>query len=153
MNDVTLKDFIEIRLSESYKYLETRFEELEKRMHTMQQYQDRAYDTAKDELNRRLLGMNEFREQLQRQATTFITREKFDTIMDSHDEDHSIINEKLLQFLSKNIYDTELKHLSDKIDSVVLWKSSQEGKQSRSNLIAIAATFIALASTIIHILK
>ncbi len=39
---------------------------------------EKSTDTAKNEIDRRLESMNEFRQQLNRQSGTFITKETFD---------------------------------------------------------------------------
>jgi hypothetical protein len=49
------------------EYVDLRFEE-----------QDKALHLSRNEMNRRLEGMNEIRSQLDRQAATFLTREAFE---------------------------------------------------------------------------
>ena len=92
--------------------------------------QKEATKVAKDEMNRRLEGMNEFREQLRTQASTFLTRERFDV-------EHELLKEK--------------------IEELLLWKAEQQGKNDRANLISIIAVivsvFVGIASTILHFTK
>ncbi len=51
---------------------------LEEKMIITNAKNDEALKSAKGEMERRLEGMNEFREQLDRQATTFISRSEYD---------------------------------------------------------------------------
>jgi hypothetical protein len=52
---------------------------------------DKSIESAKVELDRRLAGMNEFREQLDKQAREFVTRNEIDFRFNSLNEDVSEI--------------------------------------------------------------
>ena len=51
--------------------------ELEKRMELLRQMNERAVETASNDLRERLHRMNEFRALLEKQSSTFITRTEF----------------------------------------------------------------------------
>lgn len=78
MADKNFDDYRRDKSGISWKeYVDVRFNE-----------QEKALVVATKELNRRLEGMNEIRSQLDRQASTFLTRDSFDS-------SHAVILEKL----------------------------------------------------------
>ena len=97
--------------------------DLEKRLATELVFNTKATDLAKIDMDRRLEGMNQFRAQLEKQAGTFLTRDRFDG---------------------------EHKILSDRINDIIQWKSSQEGKQSRANIISILALIVTIIFSFAH---
>ena len=72
-------------MSEPVKYISVDVREfvkceithLEQKMNITNSKNDEALRSAKDEMNRRLEGMNEFRNQLEKQAGTFISRDEY----------------------------------------------------------------------------
>lgn len=58
-----------------------RINELDKRMNLQLQSQEKTTELASNELKARLHAMNEFREQLKEQNSTFITRESYELNM------------------------------------------------------------------------
>jgi hypothetical protein len=70
------------------KYFDGKFEELEKRIDLMNTANKTALEVADRELERRLEGMNEFRAQLTRQASQFLTQ-------DVHKKDMELITGKV----------------------------------------------------------
>ena len=68
-------------------YVDGRFKEIEKRLTYQLNAMERATDVALEEHNRRLAGMNEFREQLNDQADTFSTRSECHLLHDRLDND------------------------------------------------------------------
>jgi len=147
MND---KNNIEVPLKEHF---DDKFIELEKRLSEKQKYQEKALQTAKEELNRRLEGMNEFREQLQSQAVTFLTRERFDSQSEKHTAEHKTIDEKISRLLSSDLYHSEHKTLADKVEEISTWKSKQEGAQSFANIVSVIAVIISIFMGILHFIK
>jgi len=118
MSDVTLKEHLEVRIAE-----------LEKRSEIIQENQRENLLYAKKELDIRLEGMNEVREQLAEQARTF---------------------------LPAKTWEIQHQYVLDRIEDLKTWKEQQIGKQARSNLIATTSAAIALISVIvalIHLLK
>ena len=108
------------------EYFDTRFADSEKRHEVKYGFQDKALSLAKAELEQRLEGMNQFRKQLEKQEATFVTRDRADT-------EHQILTEK--------------------INTLNLWKAAQEGKQARSNLISIAAMVISAIFALVHMIQ
>jgi hypothetical protein len=103
-----------------------RFKYLEKTITLQSLSDEKAVSVARKEMDRRLDGMNEFREQLQSQATTFI---------------------------EKKYYDMEHKLLRSEIDGLREWRSRCEGQTSWANVIAIAAIIISAFVGILHLFK
>lgn len=63
------------------RYLERRIDELEKLMDTKFESQERAVDTAQDAMEQRFESVNEFRATLSDQTANFVTREVVDAIV------------------------------------------------------------------------
>lgn len=66
-NPVTLREYVDARL-----------DALEHRLTIELNLRDRALNIARDEVNRRLEGMNELRDQIQSERGTYATREMLD---------------------------------------------------------------------------
>jgi len=118
MSDVPLKE-----------HLEKRIEDLEKRFIIIQENQRENLLYAKRELDLRLAGMNEVREQLADQARTF---------------------------LPAKTWEIQHQYVLDRIEDIKIWKEQQIGKQARANIISIVSASIALISVgvaLIHLLK
>lgn len=64
-DNVSLKEHLDHRFSDLYRFLEARFEG-----------QKTAVEKAEATMNLRLLGMNEFRDQMKDQAASFVTRDE-----------------------------------------------------------------------------
>jgi hypothetical protein len=102
-----------------------RFAWLEKNLVLQLTANERAIGLAKDDLERRLEGMNRFREELQHQAATFLPRAYFEV---------------------------EHKYLQKQIEDLVQWKSRSEGRASWSNLVAIVALGASIMFGVLHLL-
>ena len=63
--NVSLKEHLDHRFEDLYRFLEARFAG-----------QTKAVEKAENSMNLRLEGMNEFRDQMKDQAATFVTREE-----------------------------------------------------------------------------
>ena len=72
------------------RWIQIRFEELEKRLDQAFSLRDKASDCSKAELRDRLEKMNEIREQLDRQAKTFADKGWVDAQFDSRG--HRLVN-------------------------------------------------------------
>ena len=91
-------------MSEPVKYISVDVREfvkceithLEQKMNITHIKNDEALRSAKDEMNRRLESMNEFRNQLEKQANTFISR-------DEYEPKHELVNQKV-DSISKMVY-------------------------------------------------
>ena len=59
------------------QYIDQEIDHLEEKVALLTREQVRALKKASLEIDRRLEGMNEFREQLNKQASTFITRDEY----------------------------------------------------------------------------
>ena len=83
---------------------------------------DKAVQEAKKEMDRRLDGMNEFRSQLEKQASTFV---------------------------EKPYYDLQHNVLEKQIEVLVAESNVAKGRHSWNSILAIAAVLIALATAIL----
>ena len=61
-------------------YLEERLDALEKLIRAEIALRDRAIDLARNDVNRRLEGMNELRAQIERERGTYMTRDLYDRL-------------------------------------------------------------------------
>lgn len=75
------------------EYLDVRFDALEASFDTQVEAQEKALELAKDEVDRRLLAMNGFREQMQTQATTFIGRSEHTEVIEKIEADIRFLRE------------------------------------------------------------
>jgi len=103
---------------------------------------EKATDVAREEMNRRLEGMNKFREELDRQTATFVTREVLDVVVAKWDAD-------LCAF--KDAIRLEIKPLTT-------FKNKDEGKEeqksdNRALIWALLAFLMGISSLIIAIVK
>jgi hypothetical protein len=94
-NKVSLKEHIALvnRLTE--KYFDEKVKNVENLIEGKTQNIKEATELAKVEIDRRLQGMNEFREQLSSQEREFIKRSEHANMMEKYDKDLKLINEKL----------------------------------------------------------
>jgi len=67
--DISLKDYFDLRINDLKNYIDTKFENLEK-----------ANNLARENLDTRLESMNEFRNSMKDQASTYITRKEIEAI-------------------------------------------------------------------------
>ena len=84
MNDITLKEHIDIRLESLDEKMSIRLEAL-----------DKALNIAKIENDRRLEGMNEFRAELEKNSLLFVTRESNDILHSNQADILEKISERL----------------------------------------------------------
>lgn len=75
------------------EYLDVRFDALEASFDDQVEAQEKALGLAKDEVDRRLLAMNGFREQMQIQATTFICRAEHTEVIEKIEADVRFLRE------------------------------------------------------------
>lgn len=102
------------------------FKRIEQRLNTFFETQGSALTLARNEMERRLEGMNEFRAQLNSQANTFQS-------ISGANEDYEAINNKLADLNS--------------------WKSFQEGKAFRASTISIVALGVSVIVVLISLLS
>ena len=84
MNDITLKEHIDIRLESLDEKMSIRLEAL-----------DKALNVAKIENDRRLEGMNEFRAELERSSKKFVTKESNDILHNAQTDVLEKISQRL----------------------------------------------------------
>jgi chromosome segregation ATPase len=67
------------KLDEREKYVNMKFQELEKHDALQKKEHEKQIANARDDIERRLESMNEFRAQLEKQAANFLTRSEYET--------------------------------------------------------------------------
>lgn len=95
-------------------------------MESLLERQEKALVTAKAEMDRRLEGMNEIRKQLQDQAMTFQTREK---------------------------YEVEMRHIQQRISAIEEWRARHDGMASRQQIYGVVAIVISALAVLAHFVK
>jgi predicted RNase H-like nuclease (RuvC/YqgF family) len=135
------------------EHFDTEHAALKEQMLAYKGSQEAALEVAKAELNRRLEGMNEFRAQLQSQAATFLTRERFDANLEKEVTEHKALSDKIDLRLPANLYYSEHNELAKKVESIATWKAEQEGANARANLISIVAVIISAIGIVWHFVK
>jgi hypothetical protein len=85
---------------------------------------EKAVLLARDDMNRRLEGMNEFRQQLEKQTATFV---------------------------DKSYYDVEHRSLREELNRLREWKNIQDGKSSWTNLAAFGSLIVAMVAVVLHL--
>jgi hypothetical protein len=77
---------------------------------------EEALNKAAAAMEKRLEGMNEFRDQLKTQAASFITRDVFDAKMQAMQDQLGLLRDEHVGFMSTERFEREHKALIDKID-------------------------------------
>jgi ribosome-binding ATPase YchF (GTP1/OBG family) len=87
---------IEVKMEETIslrEYFDSKIEDLENLMITKVLGLDKATTLAANNMERRLEGMNEFRQQLKDQSLTFLTRSEYEQFIRRVDEDIRMLRE------------------------------------------------------------
>jgi hypothetical protein len=80
--NISLKDYFDLRINELKGYIDIKFGNIEK-----------ANSLAQDNLNARLETMNEFRNSMKDQASTYITRTEYNLLIGKYDSDIRLLRE------------------------------------------------------------
>ena len=110
---------------ERVKYCDGRLEDTRKLFLNQVVSVEKSISNAKDDMERRLAAMNEFRTQLEKQADNFLDR---------------------------GYYEIQHKMLVDKLENLKQWRDIQEGKASWTNLLAVLAIAVSVIFGILHFL-
>jgi len=76
---ISVKEYIESRLDDTTKLFETKVDALDKATVLKVDALDKATILASQQMEKRLEGMNEFRESLRDQNATFVRKDEYDT--------------------------------------------------------------------------
>lgn len=95
-----------------------------------------ATEQARVGMEKRLDGMNEFRDTLRDQASKFITRDEVDLQIDTF----------------RSYYENQHKTLEDRIENLEQLKSRQEGAEAKSNIIANRALIVSVIIGVLVVL-
>jgi hypothetical protein len=148
-DDVTLKEHLTQRIDA----VDDRIDELDKRLAVILAMNDRAVSKAEGELNRRLNGMNEFREQLTRQEKEYLKR-------DDYDRQHTAMRVQIDGMIPKVVLEKYEAVMGARFDamcttmrSLEISRANIEGKASQSSVwIAYIIAGIGIALNIIGLL-
>lgn len=88
-----MEQYLNVNIRE---YIDREIKHIEDKHMIVTKENSRAVSNAKLEMDRRLAGMNEFREQLNKQSHTFLTRNEYDA-------KHQLVVQKV-DMLSKLVY-------------------------------------------------
>jgi hypothetical protein len=80
--NISLKDYFDMRFNELKNYMDIRFNSI-----------DKATILSNESLDARLEGMNEFRNSMKDQASSFITRQEFSICIERLGEDVKLLRE------------------------------------------------------------
>ena len=130
-NDISLRE-----------YFDTKIRALEK-----------ATEIAASGMDKRLEGMNEFRNQLKDQTFTFITRNEILTIINRMNDDLKILREQNSELFTRKEHQTYLEKTDSDIRLLRESKANLEGKASQTSVnislaIAVMSVILALMSLI-----
>jgi len=118
--------------------LEKRFADWDKSIGFQLDGLERSIDIAKEALDNRLAGMNEFRSQLNDQVRTFISRQELSVHVDK-------LEGKLIQ-AEKNVnekFDLILRPINEKMDNLIRENSKREGAEVwKAAIVATALSFL-----------
>ena len=146
---VSLRDYIESRFASLEQNISSSFSAIKEATSLALNAMNEATNLARLEMDRRLAGMNEFREQLNKQAGTFLSK-------DEYSQAHSQLKEQVSKLVPK--VECETNHAKVEADVRVLreFKATLEGKASqesvqRVNLYALLGAIIGTVALILNI--
>jgi hypothetical protein len=132
MNEISLKDYIEERLSLLIQNVADKLA-----------YLDKAREKAEEQMNRRLEGMNEFRAALTDQSGRMLSRNEYESSHKFLDEKVRSMESSLAKSPTKSEIETAQKVLEEKIRTLELAKANQDGRSIMiSSLTSIATSII-----------
>ena len=82
--NVSLRDYVDMRINDLQKQLELHIAAIQQQLDRRIVDANHATDLARQQMDKRLEGMNEFRQQLSEQANRFITREEVQAKQDAY---------------------------------------------------------------------
>lgn len=82
--NVSLRDYVDMRINDLQKQLEMHIAAIQQQLDRRIVDANHATDLARQQMDKRLEGMNEFRQQLSEQANKFITREEVQAKQDAY---------------------------------------------------------------------
>lgn len=107
----------------------------------------RAVDKAETTLSVRLGGMNEFRDQLRDQASTFVSRREVESALQPIRDEIAVLRDQAGKFITQSEARLMISPLCDDIRVFRDFMSKAEGKASQSALVFTA--IVAISSLII----
>jgi hypothetical protein len=123
MNEITLREFFDTRIREQEAQFNIKISALEK-----------AIIVAATAMEKRLEGMNEFRDQLRDQTGTFVTKPEYGQQMLRVNDDIKSLSDIKAQFIGRPEHDGMFVKLNDDIRVLRESKANLEGKASQSSV-------------------
>ena len=140
---VTVREYIEALLGNCKEHCRDKFVDVYNTMGILVENQGDSIKTAKVEMDRRLEGMNEFREQLEKQTSTFVDRKEMKLMETRNDERLSKLERSAEKWITNEVvsakYDKRIEELAAK-------KANLDGK-----MVAVIAFICAVVSVLIVI--
>ena len=129
---ISVKEYIESRLDDTTKLFETKVDALDKATVLKVDALDKATILASQQMEKRLEGMNEFRESLRDQNATFVRKDEYDTKHEALEKTFNV-----------------------RVSSLEMSRAELCGKASQSSVnvsyaIALLSMLISMASILIH---
>lgn len=142
-NNITLKEYFESKISELESQFNIKISALEK-----------ATIVAATAMEKRLEGMNEFRDQLRDQTGTFVTRPEYDQQMLRTGDDLKSLSDIKAQFIGRPEHVGMLVKLNEDIRVLRESKANLEGKASQSSVnIAMVVAIIGIVLSLVSIVS
>lgn len=99
-------------------------------------------------LNERLHTMNDLQHKLDRTEKTMLSVDRFE-------RDHRLLIESIERSMKEfnDRVDRRFVHQEEKIDPLLIWRASVEGRQFRAQIISIVAVIVSALAVVVHFWK
>ena len=153
-NEITLKEYFETRLKEQLDGSNVKFIAAESQFNIKIAALEKATIVAASSMEKRLEGMNEFRDQLRDQTGTFVTKPEYAQQVIRINEDIKLLADIKSQFVGRQEHDSMLNKLNDDIRILRESKANLEGKASQASVnVAMIIAVIGIILAIVGIVN
>lgn len=133
-DEVSLKEYINDKLTNLEKSVDARFKGVEATTKSALDAADRAVSKAEAATEKRFEGVNEFRATLSDQASKFIIRSEFDLVVDRLEQDIKNLVLTRGEMVPAKAYDAAHKDLQKQVEDLKLSRALLEGKASQESV-------------------
>jgi hypothetical protein len=152
--NISLKEFIEEKFLDHRGIDDVKFLGLETQFNIKVAALEKATIVASAAMEKRLEGMNEFRDQLRDQTVTFVTKPEYVQQINRITEDIKGLQENKSQLIGRSEHDNMLVKLNDDIRILRESKANLEGKASQSAVnVAMIISIIGIILSIVGIVN
>lgn len=153
-DEVSLKEYINDKLTNLEKSVDARFKGVEATTKSALDAADRAVSKAEAATEKRFEGVNEFRATLSDQASKFIIRSEFELVVDRLEQDIKNLVLTRGEMVPAKAYDAAHKDLQKQVEDLKLSRANLEGRASQSSVyIAYLFSAIGVVMGIIGLLR